>query len=262
MVARSSWYLGMAQTWGTYWTHKSHPGSLVNHLEQAPYGSVQIYTWKPQSPKIPWFKTSPTPNKRKTRMTLGWLGGWLGVSWCIHHFQIHIRPLGETPAVRAQQQLHGWAQASGMGQRCSPQAAWWARNGEMEADTHQECKAFPWETKGNQGLSISFHIYEACHRLVTMNQKRTKYGSCLGYIWIPDVGNVEIHMADLTSPALLGILFAQASSNPKSCSGWFGAMSTSWSVAIRGLIESTWWCSKCIFIFKHALQIWFMLSIQ
>jgi hypothetical protein len=39
-------------------------------------------------------------------------------------------------------------------------------------------------------------------------------------------------------------------------------MSTSWSVAIRGLIESTWWCSKCIFIFKHALQIWFMLSIQ
>lgn len=92
---------------------------------------------------------------------------------------------------------------------------------------------------GNQGLFISFHIYEACHRLVNMNQKQTKYGLSLGYIWIPDVGNVEIHMADLTSPALLGILFAQASSNPKSCSGWFGAMSTSWSVAIRGLIEST-----------------------
>ena len=72
-----------------------------------------------------------------------------------------------------------------MGQRCPPQAAWWARNGEMEADTRQECKAFPWETKGNQGLFISFHIYEACHRLVNMNQKQTKYGLSLGYIWIP-----------------------------------------------------------------------------
>lgn len=237
MVARPSWYLGMAQTWGTYWTHKSHPSSLVNHLEQAPYGSAQMLE-NPKAPKSHGLKPRPPhSNKRKTRMTLGWLGGWLGVLWCIHHFQIHIRPLGETPAaVRAQQQLHGWAQASGMGQRCPPQAAWWARNGEMEADTHQECKAFPWETKGNQG-EPPYHSISM--RLVTglsFYEPETNKIWIIPWIqiWTPDVGNVEIHMADLTPPA----------SNPKSCSGWFGAMSTSWSVAICGLIESTWWCSK------------------
>ena len=123
---------------------------------------------------------------------------------------------------------------------CSATAAWlsssewaWGRDalpkqpggpamGKWKRTPTRNAKHFlgkPRETKGCPYHSISMRLVTG---LSLWTRKRTKYGSCLGYIWIPDVGNVEIHMADLTSPALLGILFAQASSNPKSCSGWFG----------------------------------------
>ena len=134
----------------------------------APYGSVQILE-NPKAPKSHGLKPRPPhPNKRKTRMTR-WMTRWM--TRCIMVYPSFSDPhsstrrnsgscpCSATAAWLSSSEWHG-AEMPSPSSLVGPQ---WG-NGSGHPPGMQSISL------GNQGkprgTSISFHIYEACHRLV------------------------------------------------------------------------------------------------